>query len=354
MPAELVYLVYVQLGKYDPKTLKLFANHAKRYSPNFETILVTDNLFKIDWPSKNVIKHSRRSESSNYLLKHHPYYRTLSESYWLNTFERLFALRCLTENTLIKDVPIIHLESDVLPFITNETMSFLNSNFTTLSVPRYDQMKGIGSIVFAPNLQELENGLTHLERVMKRNSKVIHNDMELLGFGLNEGIIQELPSHPKDYETGEFKLPDGKRFLFDGAAIGQYLFGQDPFHQENYRVSGYRNPSYCAKTNLDHFSFALRNQEGRSNLVGRYLAQDYFFANVHIHSKESLPELSSTNARWKRAIDEANGISPRLSEFVDEISPHAQIPGLFTRMQIARRKGILQALISFLLRKTKG
>lgn len=354
VPEKLAYLVYVQLGKYTPKTLNLFANHAKSYSPNFETILITDNLLEIDWPSKNVIVHSRRSESSNFLLRYHPYYRKLSESYWLNTFERLFALRCLTESVRIENVPIIHLESDVLPFITNETISFLNSNFTTLSVPRYDETRGIGSIVFAPNLQELEKGLIHLERLVKRNPQVIHNDMELLGFGLNEGFIQELPSHPKDYEIGDFKLPDGKRFLFDGAAIGQYLFGQDPFHQENYRVSGYRNPGYCAKTSIGDFTFAVRNQVGKSKLVGRYLAQDYVFANIHIHSKELLPELSSSNARWQRAIDEANGMSPRVREFVDEISPHAQIPSLFTRMQIARSKGILQALISFLLRKLKG
>ena len=214
-------------------------------------------------------------------------------------------------------------------------------------------MRGIGSIVFSPNLQELENGLNNLEYLMKRNSKVINNDMELLGFGLNEGVIQELPSHPSQYNSGEFKFPDGKRFLFDGAAFGQYLFGQDPFHQENYRVSGYRNPGYCAKTKIEDFTFAITNQDGQPNLIGEFHKQKYVIANLHIHSKELLPELSSTNTRWKRAIDEANGTSARLSEFVEEISPHAQIPALLTRIQIAYKNGIFKALISFLLRKLK-
>ena len=353
VPKKLSYLVYVQLGKYDPKTLDLFANHARVYSPNVEMILITDNLFNVEWPLRNVIVNTKKSESSIALLKHHPYYSTLSESYWLNTFERLFALRCLTESALIENLPIIHLESDVLPFITSETISFLNSNFSTLSVPRHDEMRGIGSIVFSPNLQELENGLNNLEYLMKRNSKVINNDMELLGFGLNEGVIQELPSHPSQYNSGEFKFPDGKRFLFDGAAFGQYLFGQDPFHQENYRVSGYRNPGYCAKTKIEDFTFAITNQDGQPNLIGEFHKQKYVIANLHIHSKELLPELSSTNTRWKRAIDEANGTSARSSEFVEEISPHAQIPALLTRIQIAYKNGIFKALISFLLRKLK-
>ena len=195
--------------------------------------------------------------------------------------------------------------------------------------------------------------MNNLEYLMKRNSKVINNDMELLGFGLNEGVIQELPSHPSQYNSGEFKFPDGKRFLFDGAAFGQYLFGQDPFHQENYRVSGYRNPGYCAKTKIEDFTFAITNQDGQPNLIGEFHKQKYVIANLHIHSKELLPELSSTNTRWKRAIDEANGTSARSSEFVEEISPHAQIPALLTRIQIAYKNGIFKALISFLLRKLK-
>jgi hypothetical protein len=353
MPDKLGYLVYVQLGTYYPKTLGLFAKHAEVYFPYLERILVTDNVLKTEWPSGKVIVTAKKSESSNDLLKQHPYYKELAKSYWLNTFERLFALRCLAESALIENLPIIHLESDVLPFITSETISFLNSNFTTLSVPRHDEMRGIGSIVFSPNLQELENGLNNLEYLMKRNSKVINNDMDLLGFGLNEGVIQELPSHPGQYDSGEFKFPDGKRFLFDGAAFGQYLFGQDPFHQENYRISGYRNPGYCAKTKIEDFTFAITNQDGQPNLIGEFCKQKYVIANLHIHSKELLPELSSTNTRWKRAIDEANGTSARLSEFVEEISPHAQIPALLIRIQIARKNGIFKALISFLLRKLK-
>ena len=202
MPDKLGYLVYVQLGTYYPKTLGLFAKHAEVYSPYLERILVTDNVLKTEWPSGKVIVTAKKSESSNDLLKQHPYYKELTKSYWLNTFERLFALRCLAESALIENLPIIHLESDVLPFITSETISFLNSNFTTLSVPRHDEMRGIGSIVFSPNLQELENGLNNLEYLMKRNSKVINNDMDLLGFGLNEGVIQELPSHPGQYDSG--------------------------------------------------------------------------------------------------------------------------------------------------------
>lgn len=348
---KLGYLVYVQLGTYNPKTLSLFAKHAKVYSPHLEIILITDNLFKIEWPLGKVIVTNKRSESSRELLKRHPYYKSLAKSYWLNTFERLFALSCLSKDLIDEELPIIHVESDVLPFLSNRTLAFLKSNFSTLSVPRHDETRGIGSIVYAPKLQELESGLMKLEGLMKGKSQVIHNDMELLGLALNEGCLQELPSHPSQYKTKKFKCLDGERFLFDGAAIGQYLFGQDPFHQQNYRVSGYSNPQYCVKTKIEEFSFTVTNQDEKPTLIGRYYEQDYVIANVHVHSKELLPELSSTNVRWKRAIDEANGISPRLSEFVDEISPHAQIPSLLTRIQIARNKGIFKALISFLRRR---
>ena len=353
MSDKLAVLVYVQLGSYPAKTLDLFAEHAKTFNSSFFQVLITDGIYQSSFAFDKRIAYTDISEAGLKLLNVKPFYKSLTKSYWLNTFERLFALRLLSEVPEIRDLPIIHVESDVLPFITSKTLAFLQMNFSKLSVPRHDNERGIGSILYAPNCQELINGLSDLETLMRVESKVISNDMELLGLGLNHGLIQELPSHPSQYGSQGFKTSDGKRFLFDGAAIGQYLFGQDPFHQGNYRVSGYKNPGYRTKTKVENFTFAITEEDRVETLMLSYEERDYVITNLHIHSKELLPELSSTNTRWNRAIDEANGTSPRLSEFVDEISPHAQIPGLLTRIQIARNNGIFKALIFFLLRKLK-
>lgn len=353
MSKESALIVYVQLGDYPAKTLEVFAGHTRDSNPNLPQVLVTDGKYPVTYPFKRRISHADISKPSKLMLARKPFYKSQAKSYWLNTFERLFALRLIADTPLFQDLPIIHVESDVLPFITEEVLTFLKSNFTTLCVPRHDPQRGIGSFVYAPNHKELLQGLDHLESLMKRNSKIIDNDMELLGLGLNNGLIQELPTHPSQYDSRKFKCVGGQRFIFDGAAIGQYLFGQDPFHQKNYRISGFKNPDYRKITRIEDFVFRVEDKGGRCNLIGNFKNHDYSIVNLHIHSKELIPALSNTDERWKRAMDEASGRVIRFAEFVDDISPHAQTPSFTTRLQIARSKGFGHTFKSYILKRLK-
>ena len=175
--------------------------------------------------------------------------------------------------------------------------------------------------------------------------------MQLLGIALNQELILELPSHPSDYFTRKYNSVDDHKPLFDGAALGQYLFGQDPFHQSGQRYSGFKNPAYSERTNLETIKWKLNGNNQESRLMIEVSNVQYKIANLHIHSKEVLPPLSVHSERWKRAIEEANGVIDRKRVHTSELSPHSKKPNIWIRLQIAKGKGLMSALHNYVTRR---
>jgi hypothetical protein len=346
-------LVFVHLGRETPSTLEAFSGNSSNKSDSFLKILVTDkinNQIKFDG---EVIIWKELSSASKALLMKRNYYSKIASGYWLNTFERIFALRALFTLPTISSLPVIHLESDVLPLFNSSDVDFLSNNFSKVAIPRFSETRGIGSFVFSPNIQVLTSTLDELEVLAISNSNWLENDMELLGLGLKEGLLMELPSHPSDYRSRSFTSQGNHRILFDGAALGQYLFGQDPFHQSGLRYSGFKNPPYFSRTNIDSMRWGIESNSEETMLIVEFDKVPYKVANVHVHSKEVLPPLSADSKRWQRAIDEANGRVVRIQERATEISPHLEKPSLWIRFEIAKTRGLKSAVTQYVANRLK-
>lgn len=343
-------VVFVHLGTEHPPTLQAFSSYLQETSYYPHRFLITDKKNSDLRFEGEVITTSEISQAGKSLLRSKPYYRKVASGYWLNAFERLFALRAIAENPHLPSGPIIHLESDVMPLFDATDIEFLRTNFSRTAVPRFSETLGIGSIVFFPNVQELISTLDALEKLAIDNRNQIRNDMELLGMALNRGLLMELPSHPSDYDKVLYRSNGEHKVLFDGAALGQFLFGQDPFHQSGLRVSGFINPSYALRTKIESIRWGIQFNKGQSELIACFNEDKFKVANIHVHSKEVLPPLSSNSKRWKRAIDEANGKVERLHELSNITSPHSKKLNLWLRIQIARSNGLNQALHRCLLR----
>jgi len=325
-----VAIVFVHLGKNPSPNLIASAKYARRTNPEARIILLTDRTRNWEqFPGEVVKTHKRRMRQSRHLTRKAHYLKKIAGGYWVKTYDRLFVLQQLNR-ILDLETQIVHLESDV---IIQDAHILINSlkclNLNKFGVPRVSDNLGIASILISKNYFELEAGLTELENLSKEFPQICTNDMKLLGLALNKGVISELPSL---YNQLEFNDDLKENYLFDGAAVGQYLFGRDPIHTSNIRVSGYENPDF--PISLSSLKWGV---EGNAVYATNFKTK-YWFVNIHVHSKEELNLPDSDPHRWGKVLGEANLNIPRSpSGLVPEII-HSKGYSIQVRLEIYIRE----------------
>jgi hypothetical protein len=336
----------VHLGKNPSPCLENMAIAAVHHNPEAMAVLITDapDLHK-EFPGR-IVEYSRARHNpwiNKYIAKRKEISQ-IAGGYWLYTTERLFALNALTE--IDDEISIIHLESDVYLNLNQDVMDSILTLLHKPAIPRYTNELGIASILISPDLHKLLKALKALEQALSENPE-IDNDMHLLGHALNSGIFQELETNPN--QPAQFIDEQGliHNYVYDAAAIGQYLFGQDPFHTEGRRISGYINPN--SKFNASEFAYSIRLIEstGKESLF----IDEVEVVNLHIHSKLKLPIISSHSPIWQKALNEANR---RIERTPDDYQPnliHTQPISIVNRLRLARKRGFFKSLNSFLLKK---
>ena len=330
------YLVYVHIGKNASLILNDVASQAGSEG-NLELILITDRPRTHRGFPGQIINY-KRSQNKKILKSFNSQYpekRSLAGGYWLNTLERIFALNSL-KNEIEMDSQIIHTESDVYSYLSHDFLTAINSQKYETALPRFNSERGIGSIVIFRNYNAIEKSLKLFEKILSEID--IENDMELFGEALNRGYISELPSDP----SSAIQIEDDQYLIFDGAAFGQYLFGQDPFHQNGDYVSGDVNPH--SSVNYSETTWGISEFKGKSYLSFSIAEKTYFLANLHLHSKEKIQPLDNQSIFWQRVVSEANGDSLRVRRKSGIESIHNRKPSFFTRIQISRRLGIRESM----------
>ena len=336
-----IAIVYVILGTNPVKNFYNYLEFTKKKMPQAEYFLITDNpeLWK-SFPGL-IILYSKDSRTKRFkkFLKKHSYLGKIAGGYWLYTLERIFALRLL-QKYLPDDTLIIHLESDVVLWLKESEVDVVKSKLNHLSIPRYSDTEGIASIMISPSVHCLVKTLDELELILANKSD-IDNDMVLLGKALSEGLLKELPSR----EGSDWLLTNGNKLIFDGLAIGQYLFGRYPLHSENKIIRGFFNPTY--KINLNLAEWETSNQ---GDLVFRSDSISYQVANLHIHSKDNIPDQIDEARPWEEILLEANGKLPHAIRRAQQEDIHLGEYSLLTKFRIAKREG----LIPYLSRKIRN
>lgn len=344
-----VNLALVHLGKNPSPILMEMAQLALQRLEGSSIFLVTDN--PDDWanfPGK-IINYSRL-DRDNYvtaLLQKFPELERVAGGYWLYTLERLSALQKVYEYVGF-DEAVLHFESDVLLLLNHSDLDLIVRICKKCACPRFSKDRGIASIFFVPDHSKMSLFLDSVEVILARNNHPM-NDMELLGVCLNENVIVELPSLPKN----AWKNSSGENLVFDGAAYGQYLFGQDPFHTGGRRISGFQNPDFPLDlTSLDWKISKDKNSKSQSVFISQNDIE-YRILNLHLHSKIRLNSASTEDAQWKQAVDEANGVSPRTYGGIEANFIHTQKISFLDRLRLARRRGVTVSLANYIDRRLR-
>jgi hypothetical protein len=338
-------IVYVQLGGNPSKTLLPFSQLSLEPLKDAINILLTDKPdMWTDFPGE-LVDISKFPLSPGYLNfeKRNRELQKIAGGYWLNTIKRIFVLEALSLS-FSNWTEIIHLESDVYSLLTEDIAECLRCNISTAGIPRFSKERGIASLMYIRSSKSLNLLISQLSELLTQNEN-IRDDMELLGLALNLGILKELPSLPKDAWFWR-----GQKYLFDGAAFGQYLFGQDPFHTNGEIITGFKNPDFPIDISLGRWEILGDKNSNQSSLEFAYLNDNYKLANLHVHSKFPLSALSMENPDWVKFINEANGEMERKSIPTTEKSVHSEKLSLITRLAIAKKNGLLRTTRDKILR----
>ena len=346
------YIVYVHLGVNPSPTLIEFCKQSVANLEGSYPILISDHPDRWTKFPGLVIEYEQEKSKSEGMFefkKRNPEKRSIANGYWLYTFERLFSLKSI-EHYIYKDVPIIHLESDVVSYVDHNLLNLMLREVASVSVPRFNEETGVGSLVYFPNYEAVDNFEKQMTSIISRNPN-IDNDMNLLGYMLNSNILRELPSGRGS--NSEMELSYGNlRVLIDGAGVGQYLFGQDPLHTGNRRISGYQNPFHPITFSDAKWEIILLNNREYLTFISE--SDQYLIAAIHVHSKAIIPPILSKSNFWIQCLAEANQETERIgSEYIPDMIHSIRI-SYTNRLRIARKNGLRDTFKKKILRLIKN
>jgi hypothetical protein len=202
------------------------------------------------------------------------------DGFWVATSSRFFYIYSLMKRDNLHDV--IHVENDVLLYYNcNILRNRLSQNQIYLPFDSYSRT--IASIVYIPNHELL--------RLVLDNYNYCENDMynfSKIG-SIIPGLINQFPIYrPLASQTPEQNQVcmnfDSFNFIFDAAAIGQFLGGVDPRNSPG-DTRGFINETCVIKYDKCSFEWKM----GNDNIVRPFALTESGVTvpifNLHIHSK---------------------------------------------------------------------
>jgi hypothetical protein len=344
-------VVFVHLGVEKVDHLWLNLKRTKAMFPNLSIVLVLDDsrhLRKLGRLDVEVFFFSRSSYIGPQLeaLDHNIKFRN---GFWQFSLERFVALNAWHQE--YPQEPFIHFESDIL-IMPDFPWSKLSS-LKKLAWLSFNNTKDVAAIVFSPNSSETKWLANSLCLRLKENPKL--TDMTALSVLSQENphkitmlptlLVEKIPRDDKstskmqDSSMQNSSLFDG---LFDGAAIGMWLTGQDPRNHLGW-IKRYLS---LQDSWVDPSLFNLEISS-RGCLTVEYQEMKVPLFNLHVHSKQ----LSYFGQNWQSKLrkdimaskDFRNRTSLSLKVTAEIFINYLRINSVFSRKTFKRLKAFLEA-----------
>ena len=320
----LLNLVYVHIGKQLPECFidNIYQTLLTNYSQLKIYILLDDELidkvkkdiqslntvyFNNDIPLELHFVYVKNSLLKNYLdsnISYKKYIESVQKfglsgfrnGFWISTTTRFFYIWALSELFNIKHM--FHIENDVVLYdsltnIYDNLFSNFRGDMSKLIMVKDSDNRVIPSLMYIPDNDSIAKLVDYIS-ITLRSSDVFLNDMMLLA------------SYP-DYHKFNILPSQNHKYIFDGAAIGQYIDGTDIRNLPNlpaedsreYLAIKYNNPtkgfineSSSYKPNITTFYkrlYNINNVKIPLNIMmgtTQIMQSMNIVANAHVHSKQ--------------------------------------------------------------------
>ncbi len=287
-------LVYVHCGPIEniPHCITDSIDNARNQSPSSSIWLLTDEthggrIHVSTACGRGKISGCQFAEITGRTERHDEFRRLLSkytpdtvasfrDGFWLRTLDRFFIIEKFY--SLHPDITtLFHIESDVSLFCDLRRLEFnILSKWGNPNKMHYvvdAPGRGIASIVWIPGKEALCEFLDHCVRSVRENKRFM-NDMELLG---TFGSCATLPGSPEDTRAQDCGV-------FDGAAIGQYLYGID---SRNLAAGSSSSVGFVNETaDLKLPDHDIRRSWDPSRMSFYHTLDGIPVACVHVHTKD--------------------------------------------------------------------
>ena len=275
-----------------------FSEFATRQSSEFTKILITNRPELYSEFRGKVIKYRRSDETHEVmrkLKKDRPYLSGIAGDYWFLTFERLLALELLC-GLIPPTTPILHLENDMLSFVTKEMIDLWTSKFSKVGILRWSNYANAGAL-FAPNLESIMEFCGTLKKTA--TTKVLSEswtiDMQFLRMLLDESIVTEFPTVSEIDGLGKLKLTsdlihESSRMICDSGDLGVFLFGRNSVYSNGIISQGFRyeHINWPIEDALWKLDYNLSNSETPLKMFMKLGEEVFHLPFIHVASKVNL------------------------------------------------------------------
>jgi hypothetical protein len=303
-------IAFVHIGDSLPPYIKTSISQARLFNPEADIYLVVSQKALKNFPSA-LFSHNlvivpcetltRTQEHKDFLQNssHDSKYRA---GFWKATSERFLYLHDLVSCYGLTD--LFHLENDVMLYADlGEMLPHFQSCYKGIGATFDNDDRCIPGFVYIANSSALASLATHFAMLAHHGL----NDMQLLAhFKREGGQIDNLPIIMNEYvqvttlqsskghttlnPTAYCKNADRFQSIFDAAAYGQYLGGQDP--RNGASKPGFINESSLVNpTELQYIW--LKDAKHRKVPYAQFKTTKWRINCLHIHSK-NLEVFSST------------------------------------------------------------
>lgn len=199
-------------------------------------------------------------------------------NFWGNTVIRFFYIYELVKYFNLEKV--FHIENDVMIYknFKNVYKKYYNTIKDSLVSIQDSDFRAINSYMYMENYKKIADFIKFITSETD-NFRLFKNDMELMGAY-------------KDKKTFNCGVVSNNEYIFDAAAIGQYLGGIDPRNTSEKNTKGFVNETSIFQS--DKYTYEKHEKDGLIYWKCRKDDACSDIVNLHIHSK-NLPEFSSKN-----------------------------------------------------------
>ena len=275
-------LVYVWLGERFPDWARTSLLLSKQTSGLSTLLLSSRKVGVVPEAGQQVYLEDFYRRPEAVMLTYKTKRSEFRNAFWIKTIERFTVLEQYMKQNSSES--IFHAELDNLVFDISLLGQKLDATGSGLFCPRDSVNRGIASLIYINNAKAL--GELNNRAFYQGNNGA--NDMELLGrLLLDSDYFYSLPTeaalNPESPPQWRYVMPELTGGIFDGAALGQFIFGIDPQNVKGPLYNGFENEN--KGIDLWSLKFSMDLKKGYASVSRKGATGIYNLYNIHLHSK---------------------------------------------------------------------